>query len=79
MGHGQESQALQKTAIKRFESIEELVRTDKQGEEVQAKDLALPVPLRVRDDSSSVLVTYHIITSEKPANPQYPNGYAKCK
>ena len=51
---GQEIQNLQKTAIKRFESIEELVRTDKQGEEVWAKDLALPVPLRVRDDLSRV-------------------------
>ena len=39
---------------KRFQSTEELVRTDKQGEEKQTKDSskddALPVPLRVRDD-----------------------------
>ena len=42
---GQESQALQKIVIKRFESIEELVRTDKQGKEVQANNLELPVPL----------------------------------
>lgn len=38
-----------KDSKKRFELIEELVRIDNQREEVQAKDLALPVPLRVRD------------------------------
>ena len=69
--------------IKRFELIEELVRTDKQGEEVQAKDnskdLALPVPLRVRDDLPRVLATYPVTASEKPANSQYPKGYTECK
>ena len=35
---GQEIQTLQKTVLKRLESIEELIRTDKQGEEIQAKD-----------------------------------------
>ena len=48
----QEIQALQKIVIKRFGSIEELVRTVKQGEEVQEKDnsynLLFPVPLRER-------------------------------
>ena len=48
----QEIQALQKTVIKRFGSIEELVRTDNQGEEVQKKDnsynLLFPIPLRER-------------------------------
>ena len=69
--------------MKGFDSVEELVRTDKQGEEVQAKDnskdLASPVPLRVRDDLPRVLATYPVITSEKPANTQYPNGYTECK
>ena len=69
--------------IKRFESIEELVRTDKQGEEVQAKDnskdLASPVPLRVRDDLPRVLATYPVISSEKSANTRYPNRYVECK
>ena len=72
-------QALQKTVIKRFESIEELVRTDKQGEEVLAKDLALLVPLRVRDDLSRVRASNSIVNSDKPANTQYPNGYKECK
>ena len=69
--------------IKRFELIEELVRTDKQGEEVQAKDnskdLASPVPLRVRDDLPRVLATYPTTSSDKPANTQYPNRYKECK
>ena len=62
--------------IKRLKSIEELVRTDKQGEEVQAKDnskdLAFPVSLRVRGNLPRVLATYPVTTSEKPANTEYP-------
>ena len=58
---GQEIQTLQKIAVKRLESIEKFFRTNKQGEEVQAKgnskDLALPVPLRVTDDLPRVLAT----------------------
>lgn len=57
-----------------FESIEEFVRTDKQGEEVQVKDLASTVPLRVRGDLLRVLATYSVIASEKPTNTQCPNG-----
>ena len=74
---GQEFQALQKTIIKRFESIEELVRIDKLKEEVQAKDLATPVPLQVRDDLTIVLATYSVIVPEKPSNTQCPNGTKK--
>lgn len=55
--------------------IGEYTRIDKQGEKVPAKNLALPVLLRVRDDVARVLVTHSIITSDKPANTKYPNGY----
>ena len=70
---GQKIQALQKTVVKRFELIEVSIRTDKKGEEVKAKDLASSVPLRVRDDLSRVLVTYPVITSDKPTNTQHSN------
>ena len=69
--------------IKKNESIEKLVRTYKQGEEVQAKDirkdLALWVPLRIKDDLPIDLATYSVTTSEKPENTQYPKGYTECK
>lgn len=69
--------------IKRFESIKDLVRTDKQGEKVQAKDnskdLASAVALRVRADLPRVLATYSVTTSEKPADSQYPKVYTECK
>lgn len=71
---GQEIQAFQKAVTERFELIEELVRTYKQKEEVQAKDLISTVPLIVRDPR--VLDTY---TSEKPANTQYPNRHTEYK
>lgn len=46
---------------------------------MQPKDLASPVPLIVRDDLSTVLLIYPVITSEKPTNTQYSNGYRECK
>ena len=58
---GQEIQALQKTVINIFETIEELFRTGKQGEEVQAKYLASPVSLRHIDDIQKVFATYPVI------------------
>lgn len=63
--------------IKRFESFKELVRTDKQGKEVQVKDNSKDI--RVRDDLPGVLATYPVITAGKPANTQYPKGYTECK
>ena len=42
-------------------------------------DVASLVPLRVRDDLSSVLAIYSVTASEKPANTQYPKGYTECK
>ena len=65
---GQEIQASHKTVIKRFELTEELVRTDKQGKEVQARDLTSQVPLRLRDDLPRVLATYPVTTFVMPAN-----------
>ena len=68
----QEIQPLHKAVIQRFETIEELFRTDKQGDEVQTneniEDLTSPVPLRVRDNSPSALATYPVTISEKPEN-----------
>ena len=37
------------------------------------------VPLRVRDDLPRILATYAVITSENPANTQYPSGYTEGK
>ena len=76
---GQEIQVSQKAMAKRFKITEESIRSDKQGEAVQAKDLASAVPLRVRGYLPRVLVNYSIIASEKPENTQYPNGYKECK
>ena len=68
--------------IHRLETIEELVRNDKQGDMVQTKDnnkdLTSPVPLRDRD-LPSVLTTYPVTISEKPANSKHPKGYTECK
>ena len=58
--------------------MEEIVRTDKWGKEVQTKDFISPVPLRVRDYLPRVLPTYPLITSDKPANLS-PNRYKACK
>lgn len=76
---GQEIQALQKMVVKSFESLEELVRTDNQGDEVQAKDSALSVYLRVSGDLPKALATYPVITFEGSANTQYKNGYKEYK
>ena len=45
---GREIQALQKTVVKRFEIIEEIIRADEQGKKVQGQDSTSPVA--VRDD-----------------------------
>ena len=36
---GQEIQALQKAVVKRFETIEKIIRADEQGEKVHGQDL----------------------------------------
>lgn len=59
--------------------IEKFFSTDNQGEEIQAKDVASPVPLRIREDLPIVLTTYSIITSEKTGNTQYANKYIEYK
>ena len=55
---GQEILALQKTVVKTFEIIEEIIGTDEHGVEVQGQDLALPVHARVRDDLPMFLAIY---------------------
>ena len=50
---GQEIQTLQETVIKRFETIEEIIETDEQGEKVKGQSLAFPVCARVQDDLPS--------------------------
>ena len=64
---GQEIQTLQKAMVKIFEKIEEIIKTDDQGEKVQGQDLASPVCARVWDDLPRVLAAYVVIFSEKPS------------
>ena len=63
---GQKIQAIQKTVVKRLEMIEEIIRIDKQGVEVQGQDLTIPVCIRVRDDLPRFLGTCPVISSDKP-------------
>lgn len=53
----QEMQALQKAVVKRFKTIERIIKIDEQGEKVQRQDLTLPVPVRVRNDITKILAT----------------------
>lgn len=53
----QEMQALQKAVVKRFKTIERIIKIDEQGEKVQRQDLTLPVPVRVRNDTTRILAT----------------------
>ena len=46
---GQEISTLQKAVVKRFEIIEEIIRTEEQGKKVQVQDFALAVYDRVQD------------------------------
>ena len=55
---GQEIQALQKTMIKRFEMIEEIIRTGEQGKKAQGQDTTSP--LAVRTGLPRVLISYHV-------------------
>ena len=55
---GQGILALQKTVVKTFEIIEETIKTDEHGVEVQGQDLALPIHVRVRDNLPRVLAIY---------------------
>ena len=57
--------------VERFDTVEEIIRTNEQGEKVQGKDLSLPVLLRVRDDLPRVLTAYSIITPDKPSSSKY--------
>ena len=76
---GPELQALQKTVVKRFEIIKEIIRTDEQRVEVQGQDLASLVRVGGRDDLPRVLATYPVISSDKPSSNKYPKGFKECK
>lgn len=43
--------------MKRFKTIERIIKIDEQGEKVQRQDLTLPVPVRVRNDITRILAT----------------------
>ena len=58
---GQEISTLQKAVVKRFEIIEEIIRTEEQGEKVQVQNFALAVYDRVQDVLPGVLVSGNIL------------------
>ena len=68
----QEIQALQKTVVKRFEMIKEIIGAHEQGKKAQGQDLTLPVA--VRDDLLRVLASYHVIYSDKASSSKCPKG-----
>ena len=73
-----------KDSDEKFETLEELVRTGKQGDDANtkkkcSKDVTLPVPLRVRDYLPRDLAAYPVTISQKPANIKCPKGYTECK
>ena len=63
--------------VKRFEKVEEIIKTDKQGEKVQGQDSDLSVCARVQDDLPRVLAAYPVISSEKPSSTKYPKVVKK--
>ena len=69
---GQEIQALQKTVVKRFETIEEIIGADEHGKKAQRQDSTLPVA--VRDDLPRVLASYPVIYSDKASSSKGPKG-----
>lgn len=60
---GQDIQDLQKTMIKRFEMIEEIVGADEQGNKAQGRDATSPVA--VRTGLPRVLASYPVISLTK--------------
>ena len=60
---GQEIQALQKTVIKRFEIIEEIIGADKHGKKAQGQVAISPVA--VRTGLLMVLESYPVSYSDK--------------
>ena len=69
---GQEIQALQKTIVKKFEIIEEIIRADEQGKKTEGQDSTSLVA--VRDDLSRVLAFYPVIYSDKASSSKGPQG-----
>ena len=57
----QEISTLQKAVVKRFEIIEEIIRTEEQGKKVQVQDFALAVYDRVQDVWPGVLDSGNIL------------------
>ena len=58
-------------AVKRFEKIEEIIKTDEQGWKVPGQDLASLVCTRIQDDLPRVLSAYPVLSSEKPSGTIY--------
>ena len=67
-----EIQTLQKSVVKIYETTEEIIGTDGQGDEVQEQGLASPVWVKVRDDLLRVLTAYPVISFEKSSGAKYP-------
>ena len=57
---------MQKTAVKKFETIDEITGTDEQGKKVQGEDSTLTIALT--DDLPRVLASYPVIYFDKASN-----------
>ena len=57
--------------VKRYGIIEEIIRTDEQGEKIQEQDFASPIYNRVQNVLPRVLA-YLVIFSEKSSGTKYP-------
>ena len=57
-----------------YETIEEIIGTDGQGDEAQEKGLASPGWVKVRDDLPRVLTVYPVISFDKSSGAKYPKG-----
>ena len=60
------------SVVKRFENIEEFIKTDQQGQKVQGQDLTSSVYARLWDELSNVLTALLVISSERPSGTKYP-------
>ena len=76
---GLESQMLQQAVVKRFEMVEEIIRTDQQGGKVKEQDLYSPIQVKVKDDLPRILSAYLVISFEKPSGTKYPKVVKQYK
>ena len=68
----QDIQDLQKTILKSFEMIKEIIGADEQGKKVQGQDSTSPVA--VRDVLTRVLASYPVIYPNKASRSKGPKG-----